>query len=189
MDRANVDTDQIVPKQFLKLVSRIGYGKYLFYDWRFNSDGSPTPNFILNDPRYQGASILLARSNFGCGSSREHAVWALQDYGFMVIIAQSYADIFYSNCIKNGVLPVTLPDAEVDKLFNEVNEVPGFKMKVDLEAQTLETSTGRSIHFTVDAYVRTVLLQGLDEITLTMLHEEKIRLHERKNAGRAPFLG
>jgi len=189
MDRANVDTDQIVPKQFLKLLSRSGYGRYLFYDWRFNPDGSPRQGFVLNEPRYQGASILLARSNFGCGSSREHAVWALQDYGFTAIVAPSYADIFYGNCIKNGLLPVTLPDVEVDRLFREVEQTPGFKLKIDLEAQLLETSTGRTIKFIIDEYVKIILLQGLDEIALTMMHEERIRRYEQENLSRMPFVG
>ena len=179
MDRINVDTDQIIPKQFLKLVQRTGYEKYLFYDWRFEPDGSPKPDFVLNMPRYRGARILLARRNFGCGSSREHAAWAILDYGFRALIAPSYADIFYSNCFKNGILPVILPEEQVDRLFREVEAVEGYGLTVDLVEQLVVTPTGQRGPFTVDASRKRNLLEGLDEVGLTLQHEEGIKAHEK----------
>ncbi|GMA49773.1 3-isopropylmalate dehydratase small subunit [Alicyclobacillus contaminans] len=181
MNRVNVDTDQIIPKQFLKRVERSGFGQFLFYDWRFLSDGSPNPEFELNQPQYSGASILVAGANFGCGSSREHAPWALLDYGFQVIIAPSYADIFYNNCFKNGILPITLPQAAVDVLLQKALE-PGYELEVDLENQVISDDTGWSHAFEIDAFRRNMLLQGLDEIGLTMQYEAEIRLYESRRA-------
>ena len=178
MDRANVDTDQIIPKQFLKRIERTGFGKYLFYDWRFCDDGSDNPDFELNKPDAQGASILLARSNFGCGSSREHAPWALEDYGFRVMIAPSFADIFYNNCFKNGMLPIVLPADQIDDLFSRAAEHPPYQLTVDLENCQLSDEYGLSRVFEVDSYRRHCLLNGLDDIGLTLQHEDKIAAYE-----------
>ncbi len=181
LDRVNVDTDQIIPKQFLKRIERTGYGEFLFYDWRLNEDGSPNPDFELNEPQFKGASILLTRDNFGCGSSREHAPWALLDYGFHSILAPSFADIFYNNCFKNGMLPVQLPKDQISKLFEWVGANPGAQLTVDLESQTL---SGDSLEypFEVDPFRRDCLLKGLNDIDLTLQYEEQIREYESKFA-------
>jgi 3-isopropylmalate/(R)-2-methylmalate dehydratase small subunit len=180
LDRVNVDTDQMVPKQFLKWVTREGYGRVLFYDWRYKDGEVPNPDFILNRPRYKGASVLLARANFGCGSSREHAPWAILDYGFHAIIAPSFADIFYNNCFKNGILPVTLPDAHVDELFRKTEQTEGYRLTVDLETQTVTDGTGLKIPFQVDPFRRDCLLNGWDDIGLTLRYEDRISEYERK---------
>jgi len=189
LDRVNVDTDQMVPKQFLKWVTREGYGRVLFYDWRYLDGEIPNPDFILNRPRYQGASILLARANFGCGSSREHAPWAIQDYGFRAIIAPSYADIFYNNCFKNGILPVTLSDAEVDELFHRTEQSEGYRLTVDLETQTITDDSGLTIAFQIDAFRRDCLLNGWDDIGLTLRHEDRISLYEKSRQPSAKMFG
>jgi 3-isopropylmalate/(R)-2-methylmalate dehydratase small subunit len=178
MDRADVDTDQIIPKQFLKRIERTGYEAYLFFDWRFQEDGSPDPDFELNRPEVQGASILVARRNFGCGSSREHAVWALENYGFRAVIAPSFADIFFNNCFKNGVLPVRQDEATVDQLFDRFREHPGYQLTVDLEQRTITDDFGLSLGFQVDDFRRHCLLNGLDDIALTLQHEKKIAAYE-----------
>ena len=174
LDRVNVDTDQIIPKQFLKRIERTGFGQFLFFDWRYFEDGSPNPEFELNRPEFSGASILLAGANFGCGSSREHAPWALLDAGFKVIIAPSFADIFYNNCFKNGMLPIRLPAKEVARLFEIVKAQPGCRMAVDLQALKLEDPAGTAIAFEVDPFRREALLKGLDEIGLTLQYEDAI---------------
>ncbi|WP_434357062.1 3-isopropylmalate dehydratase small subunit [Parasalinivibrio latis] len=181
LDAANVDTDAIIPKQFLQKVTRTGFGKHLFHDWRFLDDAGkqPNPDFVLNAPRYQGASVLLARENFGCGSSREHAPWALDDYGFKVIIAPSFADIFYGNTINNGMVPVRLTDTEVDALFTFVEQNEGAEVTLDLEAQTVSAG-GKTYSFEIDEFRRHCLLNGLDNIGLTLQHEEKIAEYESK---------
>ncbi len=173
LDQVNVDTDQIVPKQFLKLVQKSGFGKYLFYDWRYDSNENQKPDFVLNDKKYKNSKILVTGDNFGCGSSREHAVWALQDYGFSVIIAPSFADIFYSNCFKNGILPIKLDEKIVDKLIQESGEI-----EVDLENQILITSS-ENIPFEIDPYKKKILLEGLDDIALTLKYENEIRKFEK----------
>lgn len=178
LDRINVDTDQIIPKQFLKLLGKTGFGQYLFYDWRFHENGTPNPDFELNQPRYQGATILLTRANFGCGSSREHAPWALLDYGFRAIIAPSFADIFYNNCFKNGMLPVTLPEEQINELFQRAKSNPGYQLTVDLQHQTVTDSAGLKLSFEVTPYLRDCLLKGLDDIGLTLQYEDKIRTYE-----------
>ncbi|WP_274522528.1 3-isopropylmalate dehydratase small subunit [Halorhodospira halochloris] len=198
LDRANVDTDAIIPKQFLKSVKRTGFGPYLFDEWRYLDHGEPgmdctnrprNPDFVLNQERYAGASVLLARANFGCGSSREHAPWALQDYGFRAIIAPSFADIFYSNCFKNGILPVVLDEATVDKLFTAAYAEPGYSLTVDLRNQTVETPAGETFGFEVDPFRRRMLLEGLDEIGITLTeHAEAIRAYEQKRREEAPWL-
>ena len=180
LDRISVDTDQIIPKQFLKRIERTGFGQFLFYDWRRQPDGSPDPDFELNQKRYQGTSILLTRSNFGCGSSREHAAWSLMDYGFRSIIAPSFADIFYNNCFKNGLLPVRLNEADVDTLFERVYRQDGYRLTVDLEAQTVTEEAGLRYDFEVEEFRRDSLLEGLDEIGLTLEREEKISAFEGK---------
>jgi len=177
LDMSNVDTDQIIPKQFLKLIQRTGFGKYLFYDWRFDRDGNPIRKFILNDPKYTGRQILLARDNFGSGSSREHAVWAIQDYGFQAIIAQSFADIFYINCFKVGLLPVYLNSEEIDYLFRNAKDV---KVEIDLFNQQV-TMGSITTHFKIDEYRKNALLRGLDEIGITLQLESKIAGYEKKN--------
>jgi 3-isopropylmalate/(R)-2-methylmalate dehydratase small subunit len=187
LDRVNVDTDQMVPKQFLKLPSREGYGKFLFYDWRYLPGDQPNPEFVLNQPRYKGASVLLARTNFGCGSSREHAPWAIQDYGFRAIIAPSYADIFYNNCFKNGLLPVTLKPEEVDELFRRAETRPGYGVTVDLEKQVITDDAGLHYSFVVDPFRRESLLKGLDEIGLTLVHEPEIAAFEAEHV-QAPVM-
>lgn len=179
LDRANVDTDQIIPKQFLKRVERTGFGRYLFYNWRFDDQGDPIPDFVLNREEYRAGSILLARSNFGCGSSREHAPWALHDYGFRTIIAPSFADIFYNNCFKNGILPIRLPEETVDVLFERVAEGTTRTLTVDLEAEQMDDGNGFISAFEVEPYRRHCLLQGLDDIAVTLLKEEQIRAYER----------
>ena len=180
LDRVNVDTDQIIPKQFLKRIERSGFGQFLFYDWRFNTDGSINAEFELNEPRFAGASILLARANFGCGSSREHAAWALHDYGFRAIIAPSYADIFYNNCFKNGLLPVQLSEAEVDRLFTAASAIPGYELTIDLERQWVVDDWGNKFGFAVDPFRRECLLKGLDDIGLTLQHEDAIAEYEER---------
>jgi 3-isopropylmalate/(R)-2-methylmalate dehydratase small subunit len=178
LDKANVDTDQIIPKQFLKAIVRSGLGKGLFFDWRLRSDGSENPNFVLNEPRYKGASILVARANFGSGSSREHAVWALEDFGFRAVIAPSFADIFRNNSQKNGLLPVILSAAEVDHIFAVEGEHPGYSLTIDLEKQTVTDAYGWSAHFEIEAFAKRCMLEGLDEIALTLVHEHRIAAHE-----------
>src|SRR5918999_58723 len=175
LDMVNVDTDQIIPKQFLKLIHKTGYGKYLFYDWRFNSDGKPRDDFVLNHANYSGRQILLARDNFGSGSSREHAVWAIRDYGFKVIIAPSFADIFYSNCLKNGILPVRLPDHEIDYLFSNED----LYIEIDLAKQKV-TAGLHTMHFEIDNFHKKLLLEGLDSIGLTSQLEDYIARYERQ---------
>ena len=177
MDRANVDTDQIIPKQFLKRIERTGFGQFLFFDWRFLDDGSPNPEFELNRPQYAGASVLVARRNFGCGSSREHAPWALEDYGFRVVIAPSFADIFYNNCFKNGILPVRLSDEQIDKLMERAS-AGGYRLTVDLEKCTITDEQGFELSFEVEPFRRHCLLNGLDDIGLTLEQEDKIRAYE-----------
>jgi len=177
LDRVNVDTDQIVPKQFLKLVQRTGFGQYLFNDWRFYPDGKPRPDFVLNEPRYQGAKILIARANFGCGSSREHAAWSLLDYGFKVILAPSFADIFYNNCFKNGILLITLDEKTIENYFDQAKQA-GFSLEIDLESQTIRDSQGSIVQFKIDPFRKKALLEGLDDIELTLKHEDKIRKYE-----------
>jgi 3-isopropylmalate/(R)-2-methylmalate dehydratase small subunit len=179
LDRSNVDTDQIIPKQFLKRIERTGFGKFLFFDWRYMDDGTDNPEFILNLPEYRGASVLLARRNFGCGSSREHAPWALEDYGFRAIIAPSFADIFYNNCFKNGMLPVRLDEAVVDDLFHRAAKHPGYKVSVDLEKCELSDDFGLKLTFEVDDFRRQCLLNGLDDIGLTLEHEKEIAVYEQ----------
>ena len=181
LDRVNVDTDQIIPKQFLKRIERTGYGQFLFYDWRLNEDGSPKPDFELNAPQFKGASILLTRDNFGCGSSREHAPWALLDYGFRSILAPSFADIFYNNCFKNGMLPVRLPQDQISELFEWVGANSGAQLTVDLESQTL-SGDSMEYPFEVDPFRRNCLLKGLNDIDLTLQYEEQIREYEGKFA-------
>ncbi len=178
MDRANVDTDQIIPKQFLKRIERTGFGQYLFFDWRFNDDGSDNPEFELNQPATAGASILLARRNFGSGSSREHAVWALEDYGFRVVLAPSFADIFFNNCFKNGVLPIKLPESVIEDLFSRARQNAPYQMTVDLETCTVQDDDGLSLTFEVQSFRRHCLLNGLDDIALTLEQEEKITHYE-----------
>lgn len=174
-DKVNVDTDQIIPKQFLKLVQKTGFGQYLFYDWRFEKDGKPRADFVLNNPKYRGSRILLTRDNFGCGSSREHAAWALLDYGLTVIIAPSFADIFYNNCFKNGILPVKIDNKTLDMLFNNPSEI-----EVDLEKQTIRTSD-MTITFEIENHRKKTLLEGLDDITITLQYEDKIFQYEKKS--------
>lgn len=197
LDRANVDTDAIIPKQFLKSIKRTGFGPNLFDGWRYLDRGEPgqdssqrplNPGFVLNQARYRGASILLARANFGCGSSREHAPWALSDYGFRVIIAPSFADIFSNNCFKNGILPVSLPEHVVEQLFQEVEASPGYRLVVDLESQTVKTPRGNVIRFEVDPHQKRSLLEGLDEIALTLQRAVEIREYEEARRKTAPWL-
>jgi 3-isopropylmalate/(R)-2-methylmalate dehydratase small subunit len=178
LDRANVDTDQIIPKQFLKRVERTGFGEFLFYDWRYLSDGQPNPQFVLNEPRYQGASILVTDKNFGCGSSREHAPWALGEFGFRVIIAPSFADIFANNCFKNGMLPITLTPEQVKEIMTRAQQQEGYELTVDLERQMIQDANGLSISFVVNEFQRYCLLEGLDDIGLTLRHEDLIREYE-----------
>ncbi|HEX5603672.1 MAG TPA: 3-isopropylmalate dehydratase small subunit [Pyrinomonadaceae bacterium] len=178
LDRANIDTDQIIPKQFLKRIERTGFGEFLFYDWRYSPDGQPNPSFVLNEPRYRGASILVADKNFGCGSSREHAPWALGEFGFRVIIAPSFADIFANNCFKNGMLPIALTAEQVQEIMRRAQQQEEYKLTVDLERQTIEDSEGLSILFVVGEFQRYCLLEGLDDIGLTLRHEDAIREYE-----------
>jgi len=197
LDRSNVDTDAIIPKQFLKSIKRTGFGPNLFDEWRYLDYGEPgkdcsgrplNRDFVLNQERYQGAQILLTRENFGCGSSREHAPWALLDYGFRVIIAPSFADIFANNCSKNGVLAVALSAAEVDQLFAEVSETPGYRLDVDLETQQVTTPSGETFAFAIDAFRKKCLLQGLDEVSLTLQHADEIRAFEDRRRQSEPWL-
>jgi len=188
LDRVNVDTDQIIPKQFLKRIERTGFGKFLFFDWRYIDGIRPNPDFVLNAERYQGASILLTRDNFGCGSSREHAPWALMDYGFRVIIAPSFADIFYNNCFQNGILPVKLDGATVQKLFEAVEAKVGYSLTVDLEKCEIRDDNGWVIPFTIDEYRRYLLLEGLDDIGITLQYESNIAAYEAKKAQREAML-
>jgi 3-isopropylmalate/(R)-2-methylmalate dehydratase small subunit len=188
MDRANVDTDQIIPKQFLKRIERTGFGKYLFFDWRFKDDGSENPDFELNRPAYRGASVLLARRNFGCGSSREHAPWALADYGIRVIVAPGFADIFYNNCFKNGLLPIRLDDAAVDDLFARPAKYAGYQLTADLERCRLRDEHGLDCAFEIESFRRHCLLNGLDDIGLTLAHTADIAAYERSR-GLSPVTG
>jgi 3-isopropylmalate/(R)-2-methylmalate dehydratase small subunit len=197
MDRANVDTDAIIPKQFLKSIKRTGFGPNLFDEWRYedvgqpDSDNSQRPlrkDFVLNQARYQGAKILLARENFGCGSSREHAPWALKDYGFDVIIAPSFADIFFNNSFKNGILPIVLDEQTVDALFHETFAQEGYQLTIDLQAQTITKPSGATISFEVDSFRRHCLLNGLDDIGLTLQHQDAIKAFEEKHKQRSPWL-
>jgi 3-isopropylmalate/(R)-2-methylmalate dehydratase small subunit len=179
LDHSDVDTDQIIPKQFLKRIERTGFGQFLFFDWRFHDDGSPNRQFVLNRPEYAGASILLARRNFGCGSSREHAPWALEDYGFRALIAPSFADIFYNNCFKNGMLPVQLDEAVVDDLFARAAAHPKYALTVDLERYTVADDYGLSVSFAVDRFRRHCLLEGLDDIGVTLQYAAQIEAYEK----------
>lgn len=197
MDRANVDTDAIIPKQFLKSIKRAGFGPNAFDEWRYLDHGEPgmdnakrprNPDFVLNQPRYQGASILLTRDNFGCGSSREHAPWALEDFGFRALIGPSFADIFFNNCFKNGLLPITLPHAQVDELFAQCAAQPGYRLTVDLAAQTVTRPDGKALQFEVDAFRKYCLLNGLDDIGLTLRHADKIREFEARRRIEQPWL-
>ena len=173
MDRVNVDTDQIIPKQFLKRVERTGYGEFLFFDWRFNDDGTDNKDFILNQPAYQGANIIVAGRNFGCGSSREHAPWALGEYGFRVVIAPSFADIFFNNCLQNGLLNVILPEDQVNEILKRALDNPGYRMSVDLEKQEVSDDTGWKTSFDIDEFQKFRLMNGLDDIGLTLQNEEE----------------
>lgn len=186
LDRANVDTDQIIPKQFLKRIERTGYGDFLFYDWRFGADGTPVPDFVLNSPKYRDASILLARRNFGCGSSREHAAWALSDYGFRVVIAPSFADIFFSNSSKNGLLTVVLPEATVDELFRRAEAPDGYSLTVNVASLAISDASGWQASFRMDPFRQRCLLEGLDDIALTLQTEAAIGEYERRR--QAPWL-
>ena len=198
LDRANVDTDAIIPKQFLKSIKRSGFGPNLFDQWRYLDRGEPgmdntkrprNPNFVLNEDRYQGASILLARRNFGCGSSREHAPWALYDYGFRAVIASSYADIFYNNCYKNGLLPIVLPESQIDRLFADVEAFPGFELVIDLERQIVRTTDGGTVHaFEVETFRKHCMLNGFDDISLTLQHAQAIKAFETKRLAEHPWL-
>ncbi|MDR2196340.1 MAG: 3-isopropylmalate dehydratase small subunit [Gallionellaceae bacterium] len=197
LDRANVDTDAIIPKQFLKSIKRSGFGPNAFDEWRYLDHGEPgmdnskrplNPDFVLNQPRYHGAQILLARENFGCGSSREHAPWALEDYGFRAIIAPSFADIFFNNCFKNGLLPITLDATIVDGLFKAVDAAPDYKLTVDLEQQTVTTPDGTIYPFEIDAFRKHCLLNGLDDIGLTLQHVDAIKAFETKHRAAQPWL-
>ncbi len=178
-DRVNVDTDQMIPKQFCKLLTREGYGRLLFYDWRYVDGVKPNPDFVLNWPRYQGASILLTRANFGCGSSREHAPWGVLDYGFRVLIGPSFADIFYNNCFKNGILPVMLPEAQVDELFRRTEQQVGYRLSADLPSQTIADDLGLKITFEIDPFRKLTLLKGLDDIGMSLEHEAEITAFEK----------
>lgn len=197
LDRSNVDTDAIIPKQFLKSIKRSGFGQNLFDEWRFLDTGEPgkenlhrklNPDFVLNFPRYQGARILVTRDNFGCGSSREHAPWSLQDYGFEVIIAPSFADIFFNNCFKIGLLPIVLDSNVVEKLIAQIQATEGYRLAINLEAQTVTTPTKECYHFDVDSFRKHCLINGLDEIGLTLQHTDKIKLFEQKRQSEQPWL-
>jgi 3-isopropylmalate/(R)-2-methylmalate dehydratase small subunit len=185
LDRANVDTDQIIPKQFLKRIERTGFGQFAFYDWRFSADGTPNADFVLNHPRYKGAGILVAAKNFGCGSSREHAPWALADYGFKVVIAPTFADIFYNNSIKNGLLLVKLTEAEVNQLLVNAKDQQGYRLTVDLENTQVRDEQGFSASFEIDDFRRRCLLEGLDDIGLTLRFEDAIGKYEQQRFGPA----
>ncbi|MFZ0247762.1 3-isopropylmalate dehydratase small subunit [Candidatus Binatus sp.] len=179
LDRANVDTDQIIPKQFLKAVVRTGLKKGLFIDWRLNPDGTENKDFALNKPRFQGASILVARNNFGCGSSREHAVWALDDAGFRAAIAPEFADIFHNNCLKNGFLPITLPAVEVEHIFRATGDYEAYRLTIDLEKQTVSDDFGWTAHFEIEPFQKKCLLEGLDDVALTLAHKDRILAYEK----------
>lgn len=197
LDRANIDTDAIIPKQFLKSIKRSGFGPNLFDEWRYLDHGEPgqdcsarplNPDFVLNQPRYQGAQILLARENFGCGSSREHAPWALEDFGIRVILAPSFADIFYNNCFKNGLLPIVLDAAIIDRLFNDTCDQTGYRLTVDLQRQLVITAAGDEFAFAVDAHRKHCLMEGLDDIGLSLQHVDHIRAYEAQRRIHAPWL-
>ena len=197
MDRANVDTDAIIPKQFLKSIARSGFGPNLFDEWRYLDKGEPgqdsasrrpNPDFVLNQPRYAGASVLLARQNFGCGSSREHAPWALEQYGFRALIAPSFADIFFNNCFKNGLLPIVLPEPQVSRLFDEVAAFPGYTLTIDLPQQVVVKPDGAELPFEVQPFRKYCLLNGFDDIGLTLRHADKIRAFEAERLARMPWL-
>jgi 3-isopropylmalate/(R)-2-methylmalate dehydratase small subunit len=197
IDRANVDTDAIMPKQFLKSIRKTGFGPHLFDEWRYKDPGyygkpeserQPNPDFVLNQPRYKGASVLLARKNFGCGSSREHAPWAIGQYGFRAILAPSYADIFFNNCFKSGLLPIVLSELQIDQLFAEVSAFPGYKLTVDLERQRIVKGQGEEIAFDVNAFRKYCLLNGLDDIGLTLRHKDKIQSFEAQRLASKPWL-
>jgi 3-isopropylmalate/(R)-2-methylmalate dehydratase small subunit len=197
MDRENVDTDAIIPKQYLKSIKRTGFGPNLFDEWRYLDPGEPgqdpasrkpNPDFVLNQPRYKGASVLIARQNFGCGSSREHAPWALEQYGFRAIIAPSFADIFFNNCFKNGVLPIQLSESQVDQLFNEVFAFPGYELTIDLERQVVVKPDGAELPFDVQPFRKYCLLNGFDDIGLTLRHADKIKAYEAERLARKPWL-
>jgi len=188
MDRSNVDTDQIIPKQFLKKVERTGFGVHLFHDWRYNADGSENPDFELNKDAFKGAAILVTGDNFGCGSSREHAPWAIADYGFKTIISTSYADIFYNNCFKNGILPITVSRQELDKLMQEITSNEGVRFTIDLVEQQIVNGAGSTINFDIDSFRKENLLQGLDEIGLTLQHADRIDNFEEKQKQQLPWL-
>ncbi|MCR8634916.1 3-isopropylmalate dehydratase small subunit [Paenibacillus radicis (ex Xue et al. 2023)] len=187
VDRVNVDTDAIIPKQFLKRIERTGFGQFLFFEWRFDNQGNVIPDFSLNQPRYQGSSVLISRANFGCGSSREHAPWAIQDYGFKVVIAPSYADIFYNNCFKNGILPIKLSEEQVEELFQRTTKTEGYKLTIDLENNQITDDQGLSIEFDLDEHRRQFLLQGLDDIGLTLQHDDKIGAYEAAHQARLAY--
>jgi len=189
LDRVNVDTDQIIPKQFLKRIERTGFGQFAFFDWRYKDDGTLNPDFELNEPEYQGTTILVAGRNFGCGSSREHAPWALEDMGFRTIIAPSFADIFYNNCFKNGMLPITLPEETVQEIMSRAQERPGYKLTVDLEKETIEDDEGTVAHFDLDEFRRHCLLDGLDDIGLTLQHADAIANYEQRRSELLPVAG
>ena len=182
LDRANVDTDQIIPKQFLKSIERTGFGEFLFFDWRYRADGGLEPSFVLNQPRYQGASILVAGKNFGCGSSREHAPWSLGEFGFRVIIAPSFADIFANNCLKNGMLPIVVSDDQVARITGRAQYAEGYTLTVDLEKQVITDDAGLSIEFSIAEFQRYCLLEGLDDIGLTLRHESDIAAYEARRS-------
>jgi len=197
MDRENVDTDAIIPKQFLKSIRKTGFGPNLFDEWRYLDKGEPgqdpasrkpNPDFVLNQPRYAGASVLLARKNFGCGSSREHAPWAIDQYGFRSVIAPSFADIFFNNCFKNGLLPIVLPEATVGRLFDEVAAFPGYELTIDLERQVIVEPNGQEIPFDVQPFRKYCLLNGLDDIGLTLRHKDKIAQYESQRLATKPWL-
>ena len=197
LDRPNVDTDAIIPKQFLKSILRSGFGPNLFDEWRYMDVGQPgmdnsrrplNPNFVLNQPRYQGAQILLTRENFGCGSSREHAPWAIEDYGFRALVGPGFADIFFNNCFKNGLLPIVLPAAEVERLFRQVEDTPGLRLRIDLGAQTVTTPDGHTLRFDIDPFRKDCLLKGLDDIGLTLRHADRIREYEDRRRATQPWL-
>ncbi|CAJ1314597.1 3-isopropylmalate dehydratase small subunit [Paenibacillus sp. PK4536] len=182
VDRVNVDTDAIIPKQFLKRIERTGFGQFLFYEWRWDEAGNVNQDFEMNKPRYEGASVLVSRANFGCGSSREHAPWAIMDYGFRCVIAPSFADIFYNNCFKNGILPVKLSEEQVQDIFQRTADHEGYRLKVDLENKQLSDDYGLTIDFDLDEHRRQFLLQGLDDIGLTLQHEADITTYENNKA-------
>ncbi len=197
MDRENVDTDAIIPKQFLKSIKKTGFGVNLFDEWRYLDHGEPgqdpasrkpNPDFVLNQPRYAGASILIARKNFGCGSSREHAPWALDQYGFRAVLAPSFADIFFNNCFKNGLLPIVLPEATIDQLFNDVQAFPGYELTIDLERQVIIRPQGEEIPFDVQAFRKYCLLNGFDDIGLTLRQSDKIKAYEANRLATKPWL-